>query len=234
MTENAQSEVAGGLETTYDSATIEKMLELLPPDMQSAVVDGLGRAAKEQRKARESLEIKTRIAEFAAALHLLLANRDYADYKANIINWDYLAHDTAEAIIKLHKPELEVEVPESVRKAVAYFYADSEFMRDASRDELDEVLEHFGYPTSRILDDIVEASLKKGGKDSPEHVREELEDVFERLDFSQDYVELEKLMRIELLAAGYQLPELDSDRSYGYSDEDGESYPHFTPDMLPA
>ncbi|TAH31996.1 hypothetical protein EYC58_04965 [Candidatus Saccharibacteria bacterium] len=221
-------------EGSYDSAIIEEAPKSLPEDVRLVAVEAIRRASAESKRSLESLELKIRIAEFATALHLLVANENNQDYKVDLINWDHFAHATATNIIRLDKTGLKDIIPDTVRKMVAHFYVGFEVMRDATRDELDEVLDSFGYPTSRILDDLVTESLEKGSKKSPEDIRREFESVFARLFFQQDYPDLEKRMREELLAVGYQLPKLKSDKSYGYSDEEGDIYPTFTTEMLPA
>lgn len=218
---------------TYDAATVERAMGILPPELQMAVAEGLRVASQERKRDHEVLQLQTTIAEFAVAFHLILANSD-DDYKADLINWDRLTYFTAEAIIEYYTPELGDRMPDSVRKAVAYFYAGAEFMRDASREEVDEVLEPFGYPTSRILDDLVSGSIEAGNKNSPEYIREQLDKVVERIDLQSDYPELERQIRQDLLALGYQLPELEEDKSYGHCEEGGDSYPRFTANMLPV
>lgn len=218
----------------YDAETIEQALAVLPPDMYDAVVGALKVASKERGTSREVQLLQTTIAEFAIALHLLVANQGGGMHVADLINWERHARDLAEAITIQYKPEIENKMPDTVRKAVAYFHAGAELVRLGTRDEIDQRLERFGYPTDKIIDDL--AAQKAGSDHGDEYkvLRKYFEDNLEPTDLFAHHRELEWEMRQELLALDYKLPELKPDKTYGFTDEESESSPEITKDMLPG
>lgn len=211
---------------SYDTRDIERSLESLPPDMQQMVRDGLLQAKKEREINRQELRLKLSIVDFAIALHINTVDvENQSPYVSGPSWWNSMWED-AEEIVRTANKNPSVTLPESVRKAVAFVYADcKQQLEFAEREELDEYLVPFGYPTEKILDHFP--------ADSREAVKEMIEENPAAFELSSELPGIERHMREELIGLGFTLPELLSDNSYGYDEKNGENRPYATEDMLP-
>jgi hypothetical protein len=220
----------------YDADEIEQSIAVLDPDTQELIRSGIVRARAERQMGHEAMQFKSYIAEFAIALHIECQN-DVPDF-VNTINWSRLTWELSELVIRYAAKDLPVELPNSLKKAAAYTCAINKFARGDERDEVDELLIPFGYPTDKILDDLTDEDMREGRNKgcTREEVKEKLAADLEVAEFElwNRISRLESSMREDLTALGYQLPELLEDNSYGYSDEEGETFPQLTRDMFPA
>lgn len=234
MSEQSPNKLPDG---NYEASEIEESLENLPPEMQKLVRNGISKARQERESQQEAMQLKSYIAEFAIASHIN-ANLSSDNYPAHVneINWSRLAWDLSEMTIRYAAKGLPVEMPDSLKKAVAYSYAANEFARDGDCEEVDELLIPFGYPTARILDDLTEEVMTEGRNNgyTRDEVREKLSSILENIELWGHINKLEPDMRRDLKGLGYQLPELEPDNSYGYSEERGEHFPKVTLEMLPT
>lgn len=234
MPENAPGKLP---DDTYEASDIEKTIEALPIEMQTLIREGIVKAKFERKAGGEAMQLKSYIAEFAIALHInsSVDSDSYPDH-VNTINWSRLTWDLSETVIRYQAKNLRVEIPESLRKAIAYTYAGNEFVRGAERDEVDELLIGFGYPTQQIFDDLLDEIMTEGrnGEYTRDQVKEKMSEYFENIELWDHISRLEPVMRQDLISLGYQLPDLEPDNSYGYSEEEGENFPQVTRAMLPS
>lgn len=221
---------------TYEAKDIEQALGELPADLAWVVRDGLLRAQERRKEDREAQRVREDVASFAIALHIQSVDHEQQASYVNGINWHYELLSTAESVVRGVAKTNAVELPDSVRKAIAFTYAGERFLfMTEERDEIDAGLAKIGYSINKILDDMVDQAIEKGNASGKtrEEIKAILDEDLESLDLTAVVTDFNGVVRQDLTAQGYRLPELLEDGGYGCDEKEGENRPYGTPDTIP-
>lgn len=228
-------------ELKFTGKDASEVLSELPADLAQAIGERL--VAKAAESHIDALKKQT---YYSAAYLAVVAHLNYHDDVPGEfdIHRDRMTRDMSERFL-LDYGELEESarssIPSSVVDFATCFYVARELKYGASYEELSEILEPVGMDLNaihlRLSDLMFEAGYNQSFR-TVEEFRLALGNNIRRIAWNnRDGITmppLEQAMRRDMLAAGFTLPELTADNTYGY-DEHEEEYiiPELSDDDLP-
>jgi hypothetical protein len=240
------SEIEGGVTPkNYSESDVIQALKDLPEELSAGVIQRLHELHSKQHELSMLRKTQFRLAELAIAAHQNVVDTEEAPDGLDVIMWDRFANDTAEALV-YHYRSLSGEqrgmLPQSALDWALYRYIKHELTAEESEADIDERLEPIGVTVSSVYQRSLELMIQLGV--SGDRTLEELQTQMPTpYDFAYELIysanefdkKLENKMRSELTQAGYDLPELMPDNSYGHNTED-DTYliPQVNEFMLPA
>jgi hypothetical protein len=224
---------------TYSAESINAALSDFPAELAQGIVNKLARSAGEAKQAKEVENVQLNAAALAVAAHQNY-QKDTPDM-LDVITWDRWTRDCSENVLHYYgnlPVELRTAIPDSVVDFATCFYVQRQVNFGETDDELEELLAPAGVTLSAMYDRLANLVFESHffGDVTLEKIRQRFAGLNALAYNMHEEViaPLAKVMREELIAIGYRLPELGPDNTYGY-DEEEEEYitPDITPELLP-
>ncbi|HEY4963475.1 MAG TPA: hypothetical protein VIH90_02135 [Candidatus Saccharimonadales bacterium] len=239
---SAETDDFGALKFT--GSEVIEALGSLPEELAEGVLQRLKEINTDRIDQEQSKRTYFVISELAIAAHQNVIDTNSTPGGLDVINWNRLTDDTSAAFVRLLGTLTEQQresIPPSVTDWALYRYIKHELTAEEPEVLIDESLQSVGVTVNtvylRCLDLMVE--LKPFGDKSLEQLKAQMPDPY---NFAYDLIysanefdqQLEQRMRDALIQAGYTLPELEPDNTYGVDDDESYKMPVVDESMFPA